>query len=282
MTESQFQSWLIDEQNRLRFGNSELSEVQRREREAILNQLANSDPGQVAQYEAFLHAYYRCDQGFDEAYGVVKCHGGEAAEPWQLLACQTRVDLAQKFGKSEIFRLIGLAFRRDLRRLWRQHEGEWPDANVEDDDNLEAWEPATPVLGESSHGDSDGDTIAAFAIDFRRFTNSEILACMAEWLKEHRPINRPEPNRRGRKTRDFRVALERLGLMRLLHRHTPGELRLRLPAAWQLYGHKAESFRREVKAAVETFHRLLPFLPAHEFPKSFTRRGARGGAGNRR
>jgi hypothetical protein len=41
---------------------------------------------------------------------------------------------------------------------------------------------------------------------------------------------------RGRKLRDKLAALERLGMMRLLHHYTLAELRAKLPEAWKLYG----------------------------------------------
>jgi hypothetical protein len=87
-----------------------------------------------------------------------------------------------------------------------------------------------------------------------------------EWHKPLRVF--PSSSARGKKQIEYRVALERLGLMRLLHWHPPGDLPDLWPEAWEKYRRKQESFRREVRAASRFFRKLFPFLPAGERPSS--------------
>lgn len=123
-------------------------------------------------------------------------------------------------------------------------------------------------------------SLGGFEIDFRNFTDQEILEGMAEWLKENRPEPYGKPRRalpilrkRGGKRIEFRVGLERLGLMRLLHWYSPKELEVYRPDAWELFHSKQESFRREIKEAVRMFHRLFPFLGESENPVHLERYG---------
>jgi hypothetical protein len=121
---------------------------------------------------------------------------------------------------------------------------------------------------------------AALTIDFSRFTDQEITDAFTAWLKEHRPQRWKQPRRvlpnarqRGRKLVEYRVALERLGLMRLLHNHSPADLRLELPEAWKKIAAKEPDFRREIREASKFFHGLFPFLPESERPESEERFG---------
>jgi hypothetical protein len=121
---------------------------------------------------------------------------------------------------------------------------------------------------------------AAFAVDFSRYNDKEITLAFQDWLATHRPARWKKPTRvfprsrdRGRKPLEYKVALERLGLMRLLHWHTPAELRRDRPAAWNKYRQKMCSLRREVREARNFFRRLFPFLPKNEVPESEARKG---------
>ena len=125
-----------------------------------------------------------------------------------------------------------------------------------------------------------GRFVTALAIDFPRFTDGEIAAAFSRSVAENRPENlqRPQrvfpgPRRKGRKSIAHRVALERLGLMRLLHWHTPQELRDEMPVAWRTIARKERSFRREIRGASKFFRRLFPFLPKGERPSSEDRNG---------
>jgi len=99
-----------------------------------------------------------------------------------------------------------------------------------------------------------GETLAAFAIDFKRFTNKQILAVFAGWLKTNRP---QRAGRRGKKFNDLRVALERLGIMRLLHHYTLAEMPTRCPEAWKLYGRRKWYDAR--KQARRTYKTIFPY-----------------------
>jgi len=117
-------------------------------------------------------------------------------------------------------------------------------------------------------------------VDFSRFTDQEISASFVVWLKERRPPEWkrarrvfPGARHKGRKLLEYRVALERLGLMRLLHLHNPTDLREQLPEAWKKYRAKERSFRREIREACNFFRKLFPFLPAQERPVSEERFG---------
>jgi hypothetical protein len=67
------------------------------------------------------------------------------------------------------------------------------------------------------------------------------------------------------------LALERLGMMRLLHHFSKGELEEKSPKAWQLY--RKREWYKERKRADEMFHRLFPFLASSERPLNWPTRG---------
>lgn len=69
----------------------------------------------------------------------------------------------------------------------------------------------------------------------RRFTRKRILAAMANILDTPSNTEFVKWNARGRKNRDLFVALERIGIMRLLHHYTLWELRLKKAEAYKLY-----------------------------------------------
>jgi hypothetical protein len=68
-----------------------------------------------------------------------------------------------------------------------------------------------------------------------RFAKKRILAGIAKILEEPPNADVVKWNPRGRKHRDLFVALERIGIMRLLHCYTLSEMRLKLPEAYQMY-----------------------------------------------
>jgi len=85
---------------------------------------------------------------------------------------------------------------------------------------------------------------------------------------------RTSPSGRGHKLKDWRVALDRLGMMRLLHRFRPGEIRERFPAGWKAFA--GFEWYKERKRAGATFKKLFPFLPKAERPLSWPTKGGRG------
>ncbi|MGB7747135.1 MAG: hypothetical protein WBN75_07600 [Verrucomicrobiia bacterium] len=109
-------------------------------------------------------------------------------------------------------------------------------------------------------------------INWGVFTNEEIIQAFRKWVKANRPQDIRVPNRKGRnKARDWRVALERLGMMRLLHRFRRREIEAKCPEAWKLYGKR--EWYKERKRAGEMFHRLFPFLAKSERPLGWQTQG---------
>jgi len=119
---------------------------------------------------------------------------------------------------------------------------------------------------------SAGSEIGVFEINWAQFTNDEIVIGFRRWLKANRPGQFAVPDRRGRnKARDWRVALERLGMMRLLHQFRLRDLPKAAPMAWKLYAKR--DWYKERKRAGEMFHRLFPFLSRSERPLSWPTKG---------
>ena len=120
----------------------------------------------------------------------------------------------------------------------------------------------------------EGKEVTAAAINWARFTNDEIARHFRKWVKANRPKSLRLRDGKGRnKARDWRVALERLGMMRLLHRLRRREMAAKCPEAWKLYGKR--EWYKERKRAREMFHRLFPFLTKSERPLSWPTKGGR-------
>src|SRR5712664_2592508 len=84
---------------------------------------------------------------------------------------------------------------------------------------------------------------------------------------------RTSPSGKGHKLKDWRVALDRLGMMRLLHRFRLGEMRERFPAGWKAFA--GFEWYKERKRAGATFRKRFPFLlsragPSWRSPPSHT------------
>jgi hypothetical protein len=90
-----------------------------------------------------------------------------------------------------------------------------------------------PLIFSHSSGFSETTTVL-LRIEWRH-TKKRILAAIKKILDECEPEGVKRWNSRGRKHRDKLIALERLGMMRLLHHYTLAEVRLKLPEAWKLY-----------------------------------------------
>jgi hypothetical protein len=142
------------------------------------------------------------------------------------------------------------------------------------------WEETKAVTYSDEAAQAIRETTVAFTIDFSRFSDNEILEQFRSWVAQNRPANTRSPRRilpgaprKGKKLIEYRVALERLGTMRLLHWRTPTELRSEMPDAWKRIGAKERDFRREVRQVRIFFRRLFPFLPEDEVPESEERKG---------
>ena len=109
-------------------------------------------------------------------------------------------------------------------------------------------------------------------INWGVFTNEEIIQAFRKWVKANRPKSLCRRDDKGRnKARDWRVALERLGMMRLLHQISRGEMQTKSPKAWKLY--EKREWYKERKRAGEMFHRLFPFLSKSERPLNWPTKG---------
>lgn len=115
--------------------------------------------------------------------------------------------------------------------------------------------------------------VGVFTINWAAFTNEELRDGFQRWLKSNRPAQQPAPDGRGRKPRDWRVALERLAMMRLLHHFALREMPAKAPAAWRQFAKR--EWYKERKRAGEMFHKLFPFLPATDQPISWRTKGGR-------
>jgi hypothetical protein len=107
------------------------------------------------------------------------------------------------------------------------------------------------------------------------FTDEEIIQAFRAWVKANRPKDVPgPPDNKGRnKARDWRVGLERLAMMRLLHRFRLRGLSAACPAAWKLYCKR--EWYKERKRAGEMFRKLFPFLAASGRPLGWQTQGGR-------
>ncbi len=115
--------------------------------------------------------------------------------------------------------------------------------------------------------------VGVFTINWAAFTNEELCDGFQRWLTPNRPTQQPAPDGRGRKTRDWRVALERLAMMRLLHHFRLRDLPVKASAAGRLY--QKREWYKERKRAGEMFHQLFAFLPVTDQPVSWRTKGGR-------
>lgn len=121
-----------------------------------------------------------------------------------------------------------------------------------------------------------GCEVTLVRIHWGSFTSDEIVNHFRKWVKANRPSVHSSPDGRGRKLRDWRVALERLGMMRLLHHYSLGQMPVKSPKAWKLYAKR--EWYKERKRARAMFHQLFPFLPATDQPISWRTKGGRSNA----
>ena len=237
-------------------------------------------------YDAFFEEFWNTEFPLIKIYDSVVKYVREGAFPWQKLPAEARRDLTKQVTDYWMLRPLAPAMVGELETIWLSNS-EWlrqirQQARSPQDDTEEAalWEESEPVVQSNDSAKAPGQTIVAFTVDFSRFTDREITQQFRIWLSEHRPADAMPPRRilpgarqKGRKLIEYRVALERVGLMRLLHWRSPTELRKELPEAWNKIHSKERDFRREIREASKFFRRLFPFLPAKERPESEERHG---------
>jgi hypothetical protein len=245
-----------------------------REESLRLDQLPNRTPN--PDYEAFLESYWNCDEGYMAYYETIRNHGGPDSLPWLLIPAGLRQLLKKQVGVHELDGPLAPAMRRQLEALWKVNLKEWKSVRNQPgydprEDGM-AYEPSRSHMEEPGHaGEPHGETIAAFAIDFRKYNNKQICVALTDWLKANRPKDCPERSERGRKARDSRVALDRLGMMRLLHHFTLREMPKRCPEASKAF--EGYEWYKERKRARMTFQKFFPFLPETERPLSWPTKG---------
>lgn len=119
-----------------------------------------------------------------------------------------------------------------------------------------------------------GLEIGLFEIHWNHFTNEELRDGFYRWVKHYRPNHMPGPDGRGRKTISWRVALEHLGILRLLHYFTLEEMTVLCPKGWKRYATPNRRWLNDAKKARKRFRNLLPFLKPEDEPMSWPPKGA--------
>ena len=115
----------------------------------------------------------------------------------------------------------------------------------------------------------EGTEATIVEIGWEHHTNDQIVDAFRKWVKANRPKDMPKPNKQGHKDISHRVDLERLAIMRLLHRFTLTQLRQKCQPAWKRYNTPNRRWQRDAQKARARFHSLFPFLPATENPLSW-------------
>ncbi len=214
---------------------------------------------------------------------------GSFPKPWQLLTKEERafrayappkgiVDFVQRMpfarGISLYAKDIVQALAARQRRCQRENERTRKENPKLTDDALKR-------MGKFHHADMNpsvvygrGSEHTVVEINWGLFTNEEIIQSFRKWVKANRPNEAPINDGKGRnKARDWRVALERLGMMRVLHHSTKGDIPEKSSEAWKLYGKR--EWYKERKRAGQMFHRLFPFLLKSDQPLSWPTKGGR-------
>ena len=232
-----------------------------------------------AKIESFLEAFWNCDEGYIPLYDAIRREGGPEAPAWQQLPADYRTKLTGLAGIHSINGPLQPAKLHELETLWNFNLITWePVRNrpgYDPGDDSMAYDDSRPQISKPGHlGQPHGSTVVAFSVDFRQFGNRQICDDFMHWLKANRPQDCPEPSTRGHKQRDLRVALDRLGMMRLLHRFTLREMPKHQPKAAKAFD--GYEWYKERKRAGKTFNAFFPFLPKNEKPLSWPTKGRRG------
>lgn len=238
-------------------------------------------------YDAVMDRYWKYDFAFLGIYQSVTELVRDGASPWRRLPPGLREHVTRTVNRNGVLRPLSLSTVGELEELWKANSMDLLEIRSTDRDEMNdsedaaLWSESTAI--EPSFGSEDDAherMTAALTVDFSRFTDNEIIAAFGDWVKKQRPAQWKQPRRvlpgarqRGRKLVEYRVALERLGLMRLLHNNSPAELSETLPEAWKKIRRKEPDFRREVREATKFFRSLFLFLPEEEKPTSEERVG---------
>jgi hypothetical protein len=116
-----------------------------------------------------------------------------------------------------------------------------------------------------------GSEVTVVQIHWASFTDDEIASYFRKWAKANRPQHISAPSGKGKKLSDWRVALNRLGIMRALHMYTFADHRF--PKAFKEHGEKFCYDAR--KRASVRFCELFRFLQKEDKPLSWPTKGRR-------
>jgi len=238
-------------------------------------------------YEEFTTKFWESDSCSVNFYHTIIELVDEGARAWRALPVEARKKWRRQVLESSIRHPVAQAFVGELEQLWKFNRTDLEEIRSrsrppnDDSEKCALWAESKGLqLPAQTASQSNGRSTVALTMDFAHFTDREMLLEIEQWLKANRPAQWKRPLRlfpgssqRGRKLIEYRVALERLGLMRLLHWYTPLELRRDLPNAWARYGAKQSGFRREIREACKSYIKLLPFVPSSERPISRDRKG---------
>jgi hypothetical protein len=126
------------------------------------------------------------------------------------------------------------------------------------------------VVGTSPSDDwRQGCSVIALTVDFAHYNDKELSAAFESLLRHSRPPELAEPKRapvfarrKGNQLNKWRVALERLGVARLV-KHFGPDATVFPDAASKLYRRRIhDRQKRELEQADEFFHKLFPFSGA--------------------
>jgi hypothetical protein len=216
--------------------------------------------------------------------GEVHSTTGSFPKPWQNLSAKER-DYRSHLG-TDVSRIPLVPFERghafeakDIREWVESHRREIHEANATvrrknpkktEEALLREGKLQFPTIAPSLYSGS-GKEMTVVGIHWGSFTDDEIASYFRKWVRANRPSHIPAPNDQGKKLNDWRVALNRLGIMRALHVFTFADKRF--PEAFKERGEKHCYTAR--KLALEKFAELLPFLPKEEKPIRCVTKGRR-------
>lgn len=231
--------------------------------------------------DAFRDSYWRTDFPLIKIYDALSTWGGPSAPAWHHLSEDQRQSLVRQVGESWVFKPMGIATVGEIEELWEANNARLLEIRSEnrpendDSEDCELFTVSVPTLVPPENPNKPSESVTvALTLDYSRFTDREIVEAFSKWVKDNRPTDWEVPRRvfpnapkRGRKLVDYRVALERLGLMRLLNDNHPDDLRWGYPDIWKRLCRDGTHFRRDCELACKFFRSLFPFLPDDELPR---------------
>jgi hypothetical protein len=183
--------------------------------------------------------------------------------PWQTLDPALRAEWSKAWVSRPYSNWTGEPFYAiDSRLSWARFQG--PDSNGDG-----------TVPSSVRQVSADGVETMLVQIEWEKFTNKDIIAAFSSWLEANEPpgVARPPKSKQGHDPHDLRASLERLGIMRLIHRHSFDEMAKVVQAALppkladrEKFSVKAEAAKERLKAA-NTFKSLFPL--GDDEPKSW-------------